>query len=453
MVVLVVDDDPSFNELVSNYLTREGFQVISVHSSKRALETLAHQHIDLVLADYKLPEMDGLALIEKIKTLFPSMPVVLITNYADIRVAVNSIKLGAFEFVSKPVIPDELLKIINQALSKGKQNKQLESNQVNKVETNNYIVGKNEKMVQLWKHLTVVAPTMMNVLITGESGTGKEHIARTIHNLSRRSKASFIAVDCGTLSTELSGSELFGHVKGAFTGANADKTGLFEEANGGTLFLDEISNLSSDIQVQLLRAIQERTIKKVGSNKSTKIDVRLVAATNSPLLHNVDENKFRHDLYHRLNEFELYVPPLRQRLDDLDEYCSFFIESACKELRKKEMKISEEVKQLLIKYHWPGNVRELENIIKRAVLLSAGNEITADILPAGLKELTADKGDSTTNKEGTELNLKDKNQEQEKQMIIRALEKFKFNKSKAATALNIDRSTLYKKIKDYNIDS
>ncbi len=454
MRILVVDDDPSFNGLVSNYLERQNFKTTSVYSSNSALAELANTKYDLVLADYKLPGMDGLQLIEKVKSRYQGLPVILITNYADIRVAVDSIKLGAFEFVTKPVNPDELLKVIDLALTRpeGHVNSKQQPEDIS-----GYVVGKNYKTSQLWKHITVVSPTKMNVLIIGESGTGKEHIARTIHRMSRRSGKPFVAVDCGALSIELAGSEFFGHVKGAFTGANMDKKGLFESAHGGTLFLDEVGNLPYEVQVSLLRAIQEKSIKKVGGNQEIPVDVRLVAATNHKLSINGDDSRFRNDLYHRLNEFELQVPPLRERLDDLDEFCDFFIQQACKELEKPTMVISTEVRDIFQAYHWPGNLRELRNIIRRAILLAPGTEITPEVLPAGVKDRSmknqpgvAIEPDSVF--QSTGLSIKEHNMEQEKQLIVNALVKYRYNKTKAADALNIDRSTLYYKIKQYKID-
>lgn len=381
MVVLVVDDDASFNELISRYLRKEKFEVISVLSASTALRTLQEKVIDLVLADYKMPEMDGIELIEAIQKLYPDLPVILMTNYADIRVAVNSIKVGAFDFVSKPIIPDELLKIVHLALTKDatKSSSSLQKK-------TSYVKGKNEQTEKLWKHLAMVAPTKMNVLITGESGTGKEYIACTIHEMSRRANGPFVAVDCGALTVELAGSELFGHVKGAFTGAQSDKKGLFEVANGGTLFLDEIGNLPHEIQILLLRAIQEEQIKRVGGTQEIPIDVRIVAATNELLIDNVQKQTFRNDLYHRLNEFELFLAPLRDRLDDLEEFAEFFISEACEEFERPLMKMSLEVKQAFQQYSWPGNLRELRNIIRRSVILTLGETIELDVLPAGLLE-------------------------------------------------------------------
>lgn len=447
MVVLVVDDDASFNDLISKYLRKEKFEVISIVESTSALETIKTHHVDLVLADYKMPVMDGLELIEEIHKTHPDLPVILMTNYADIRVAVDSIKIGAFEFVSKPIIPDELMKIVHLALSRSPQ-------PISKGFSTKYIKGKNTHTEKLWKHLTMVAPTKMNVLITGESGTGKEYIARTIHDMSRRSNGPFVSIDCGALTKELAGSELFGHVKGAFTGAVSDKKGMFEVAQGGTLFLDEIGNLPHEIQVLLLRALQEDKIKRVGGTQEISIDVRIVAATNEELVNNVQMQTFRNDLYHRLNEFELHLSPLRDRLDDLEEFSEYFIQEACAEFDRTPLTISEDVLKIFRQYNWPGNLRELRNIIRRSVILSAGNIIQLDVLPPGMMDIKEEEisQDNVETNNSSSLDMKNQQQELEKKMLIEALEKYKYNKSKAAQALNIDRSTLYKKLKFYQIE-
>lgn len=456
MTLLVVDDDTTFNELISQFLTREGFRVISSYRSAHALQVLSNEKPDLVLIDYKLPEMDGLELTRRIKKIHPGLPVVLISNYADLRVAVNSIKLGAFEFITKPVNPDELLKVIQLALSKPKAELVHQNTLPSGEPETNYVIGKNPQTTLLWNHVTVVAPTRMNVIIHGESGTGKEHIARTLHGLSHRKSKPFVAVDCGALSAELAASELFGHLKGSFTGAGSDKIGLFEEAHEGTLFLDEVGNLPYDIQVLLLRAIQEGSIKKVGSSKEIKVDVRIIAATNDELRIRTEDGSFRNDLYHRLNEFELRVPPLRERLDDLDEFCDFFIAQAAKELNKAAIPVSGVVRDYFMSYRWPGNLRELRNIIRRALLLSVGAEITIDALPSGMTESTEQTTPSVGQpfqKDHGAQSLKDLQKSQERQAIIDALVKYKYNKSKVAAALSIDRSTLYNKIRQYNIEA
>lgn len=454
MRILVVDDDPAFNDLLRNYLGRQGFDTSMALTAKGAFEQIAADHPDLVLVDYQLPDGNGLELMQQIKKAHAKLPVILITNYADLRLAVNSIKLGAFEFVTKPVNPDELLKIVKLALSQQVANPKVATQ---KSDNMAYVVGKNPATVQLWEHLAVVAPTKMNVLIQGESGTGKEHLARTLHQKSRRHKGPFISVDCGTLSLELAASELFGHEKGAFTGAIRDKQGLIEAAQGGTLFLDEIGNLSYDTQAMLLRTIQEGSIKKVGSTAEINVDVRIVAATNEDLAEKVDEGLFRNDLYHRLHEFSLRVPPLRERLDDLEAFCDFFLAQAGKDFEKAAPILSHNVLQAFHHYTWPGNLRELRNVIRRMVLLAEADVIDTGHLPPGVFDNVG--ADSTSMMVNTSeqtsdnaFDLKSLQEMQERQLIVEALEEFKYNKSKAAQALNIDRSTLYQKMKRYGIE-
>lgn len=454
--LLIVDDDPAFNEMLTNYLLRNKFEVESAHSAQSALELLKKTKFDLVLTDFKLPRMNGLELIERIKKDQAHTPVILITNYSDIRTAVQSIKLGAYEFITKPVNPDELLKTIEKALESSKKSTTNTPETAKSVPVSkDFIIGENPKSLALWNHVNIVAPTKMSVLITGQSGTGKEYVARKIHELSKRSSKPFVAIDCGVLSKELAASELFGHQKGAFTGALADRKGQFELANGGTLFLDEIGNLPYEVQMQLLRALQEQVIRKVGSGTEQKVDVRIIAATNERLTENIQQELFRNDLFHRINEFEIYVPSLQERIDDLDEYLAFFINEACEELNKAVVAVSDEVKEIFKNYEWLGNLRELKNIIKRAVLMAEGSVIEVNHLPVGFSQNQAAKKPSSSNSSTIEpaLNLKEMQEQQEKEAIKQALEQHKFNKSKAAKSLNIDRTTLYKKIKLYQIDA
>jgi two-component system response regulator HydG len=453
MRILVVDDDPAFNDLLRNYLGRQGYATSMALTSKGAFEQIAAEQPQLVLVDYQLPDGNGLELMQQIKKAHANLPVILITNYADLRLAVNSIKLGAFEFVTKPVIPDELLRIVKLALS---EQPKVPKTAMPPSESLSYVVGKNEATVQLWEHLAVVAPTKMSVLIQGESGTGKEHLARTLHQKSRRHKGPFISVDCGILSLELAASELFGHEKGAFTGAIRDKQGLLEAADGGTLFLDEIGNLSYDTQAMLLRTIQEGSIKKVGSTAEIKVDVRIVAATNEDLMQKVEEGLFRNDLYHRLHEFSLRVPPLRERIDDLEAFCQFFVEQAAIDFEKAVPQLSRAVMEAFERYAWPGNLRELRNVIRRLVLLADADVLELAHLPAGVfegstKEQFYNTPVAAEAPKENAYDLKSVQETQERQLIVEALEQYKYNKSKAAQALNIDRSTLYHKMKRYDI--
>ena len=456
--LLVVDDDPSFNEMLCNYLLRNKYIVESAHSAYSALELLKKHSFDLVLTDFRLPKMNGLELIEVIKKDEPEIPVILITNYADIRTAVQSIKLGAYEFVNKPVNPEELLKTIKKALEP-KTNPKSNNQDLNRhsATDTNYIIGNNPRSLELWEQVNIVAPTKMSVLILGQSGTGKEYLAKKIHELSKRSNKPFVAIDCGVLSKDLAASEFFGHEKGSFTGALFDRKGQFEIANGGTLFLDEIGNLPSEVQTQLLRALQEKLIRKVGGAKEIEIDVRLIAATNEQLSENIQREAFRNDLYHRINEFEIYVPSLKERIDDLEQYLDFFLKEASEELEKEVQQVSKAALEIFQHYEWPGNLRELKNIVKRAVLLSDSDTIDVQHLPVGFNQRQEVKSDTFTDESNSQqnsgLDLKEIQENQEKEAIKQALIQHKYNKSKAAKALNIDRTTLYKKIKSYNIDS
>lgn len=452
--ILVVDDDPSFNKMLSSFLIRNDFKVNSVFSSASALESLSQETPDLVLTDFKLPDLNGLELMEKVKEVSTKSAMILMTNYQDIRTAVKSIQLGAFEFVTKPVNPDELLLTVKAALrhkqggSSEAESKQKESKP--KQSERKHIVGKGEKSLKTWEHIQLVAPTKMSVLILGESGTGKEYAARMIHEKSRRANEVFATIDCGSLSKELAASELFGHVKGAFTGALSDKKGQFEIANGGTLFLDEVGNLPYDVQVQLLRALEERSVRKVGSEKEIKVDVRVIAATNEKMAGAIDSQHFRLDLYHRLNEFELHLEPLRNRMEDLDEYLDFFLHNSNNELDLEVTGFAEEVVSVFKAYHWPGNLRELRNVVRRATLLCQKGQIGLGHIPETLiTESRVQQPNTEQNTPG--YDLKNIQEHQEKETIQRVLEEVRYNKSKAAELLNIDRSTLYNKISKYQI--
>ncbi len=447
--ILIVDDDPTFNSMLRAFLEKKEYAAVSVHSAKSALTILREQTFDLILTDFRLPDLDGLTFVQQLKQKGIATPFILITNYSDIRTAIRSIRLGAFEFVTKPVNPDELLGVVEKAIESG-----VSSGQEERIEDSidrSFVVGKDKGAVALWEHLEMVAPTKMNVLITGESGTGKEMVARMIHKKSRRADKPFVAVDCGTLSEELASSELFGHVKGSFTGAATDKKGLFEAAHGGTIFLDEVGNLPYSAQIKLLRAIEERTIRPVGSEREIKVDVRILAATNEPLAEAIGKGVFRHDLFHRLNEFELKVPALRERMGDFDTFVASFIKDASVELEKSVEGISSDALNVLKSYAWPGNLRELKNIIKRSVLLCKGSTIEVGNLPEGLNEPVM--SNEPTPAIGDETNLKEIHERQERALIEKVLRENKYNKTKAAKLLNIDRTTLYNKIKHYGIDA
>ena len=440
--ILLVEDDKTFIQILQGFLVKKGFEVDAINCIKDAVSTLEKKEYQLILLDYRLPDGVGLDLIKLLRSKNNRTPIIVITSFLDIRTAVNAVKMGAFDYITKPIMPDELLMIIQQAISK-KEIKEINSISVFK----KFIEGESEKSVQLNEYVKLVAPTDVSVIIQGESGTGKEHIARSIHALSKRSEAPFVAIDCGTLSSELAASELFGHSKGSFTGAMQDKKGQFEMANTGTFFLDEVGNLSYEVQVKLLRTLQEKVIQPIGSNRTVKIDVRILAATNEDLLMKVKNGSFREDLYHRLNEFKILVPALRQRKDDLAQFIQHFISLSNAELGKNVKTVSSEVMNIFSRYEWPGNLRELKNIIKRAVLLSKGDTIEKEVLP---EEMILESLDNHSFQ--SEFDLKALQETNEREMIIKTLQEVKYNKSKAARFLNIDRKTLYLKMAKYDIN-
>ncbi len=443
--ILVVDDDSTFCLMLSSFLTKHGFEVCVAGKVNTALKILELQTFDLILSDYMLPDKDGMILLEEILKSQSGVPVIMMTSYGDIRLAVRAIKLGAFDYITKPVNPDILLELVKNALKQGPIKKDV----VNTADRVQFAEGAGKSWEKLQKSISLVGPTMLSVIIEGESGTGKEFVARKIHDLSYRSDKPFIAVDCGALSNEIAASELFGHVKGSFTGALVDKAGQFELANGGTIFLDEIGNLSYDIQIMLLRATQERVIKRIGGTKDIDIDVRIIAATNEDLKNEVHTGAFREDLFHRLNEFAIQVDPLRERKEDIPVFAYFFLQKANDELGKNVKDIDKETMDLLLNYSWPGNIRELKNIIRKAALFTGEDKITIHSLPS---EILIDKAvfEKTINSE--ETNLKTLTSNIEKDTILRALKKTRYNKSAAARLLSIDRKTLYNKLRDHDID-
>lgn len=436
--ILIVDDDTTFCLMLKTWLSKRGFETEEAFSCQDALKLTQHTRFDVILTDLRLPDQDGLHLLKTVKAADPGIQVILMTGYADIQTAVLSIKLGAFDYVSKPVIPDEILKKIQEALEKKEvpgKSKPVKNGPPA------YIKGSSESADKLYEYIRLVAPTMMTVLITGESGSGKEYVARLIHAQSDRKEAPFVAVDCGAIPKELAASEFFGHVKGAFTGAVNDKTGYFVSASGGTLFLDEIGNLGYETQVQLLRALEERKVKPVGSDKEVRFDVRIISATNENLTKAVAEGAFREDLYHRLNEFSLKALSLRERREDIIVFANHFLDKSNEELGKNITGFEEDVLHIFQNYSWPGNLREMRNVVKRATLLCQSSFISPDHIPAELSSSPVPKPDFSL-----------KRQKDEPELIREALEKCNNNKSEAARLLKIDRKTLYNKLKLYSID-
>ena len=441
--ILLIEDDISFCKLLEKFLIKKAYDVTIAFSAAEARIAIKKESFDLILTDLRLPDCDGIGLMTEIKALSPEIPVVLMTGYSDVNTAVKAIKNGAFDYISKPFNPDEVLLVITNALESTQVREdpvKVRKNRDQKSETT-FVKGISVASKKLLDHIQLVSPTDMSVLIIGESGTGKEIIAKSIHQQSNRKNNTFIAVDCGSIPKELAASEFFGHLKGSFTGAISDKIGYFEAANDGTIFLDEIGNLSYENQIQLLRALQERKIKPVGSNKEINVDIRVITATNEDLREAVKNGDFREDLYHRINEFSIESPSLTDRGEDLMVFADYFLEKANLQLNKEIVGFSPEVVTIFQKYNWPGNLRELQNCIKRATLLSKGDYIEKDVLPTEFFQVQTQ--DSNTN-----FSLS----ENEKEAIVNALFKTQNNKSEAAKLLKITRKTLYNKLKLYKID-
>ena len=417
---------------------RKKFSVVSVSGIAAAKKTLIESSVDLVLCDLRLPDGDGIDLLEWVSNRNVNVPLIVMTSYAAIPSAVQAMKLGARDYISKPVNPEDLLQKINEVFNAGvKTGKQIPVSESVPEETN-YLEGQSEAARQLYTYVKLVAPTSMSVLINGASGTGKEYVAKRIHQLSKRSEKPFVAIDCGAIPKELAASEFFGHKKGSFTGAIEDKVGAFIEADGGTIFLDEIGNLSYDVQVQLLRVLQERRVKPIGTTTEVKVDVRLIAATNEDLKASIKSGAFREDLYHRINEFTIYMPHLCERGEDIPLFANFFLDQANRELEKPVPGFLPEAMEKISQYTWPGNLREMRNTVMRAALLAQGNPIRVEHL--GI-DMNIDKPINI---------LHDPDSERTK--IVSALQKCLGNKSKAAAMLGIDRKTLYNKLKLYQIE-
>lgn len=439
MYVLIVDDDSAFCLMLKTFLQKQGFETDTAFSFAEAAKRMAERSYDVVLTDYRLPERNGMDVLIEAKRRNQRTAVIVMTGYADIRLAVSAIKHGAADYVAKPINPDEILAAMSSALS-GSPNQEPAPTPVA------FIEGESPQSTEVLRFIDAVAPTNLSVIIQGDSGTGKEYAARRIHDRSRRAERPFVAIDCGALPKELATSELFGHIKGAFTGAIADKQGQFEAANGGTLFLDEAGNLPYEVQVHLLRAIQERRIKRIGGSSEIPVDVRIIAASNEDLLAMVNRGAFREDLFHRLNEFTIRIAPLRERPADLQLFAQRFLTQANAELGKQVRGFEPEVADILARYAWPGNLRELKNIIRRAVLLEQSELIGAGCLPDELKITTAH------DRPNAPSDLRQMKERTEYELIVSTLEKVRYNKSRAAALLGIDRKTLYNKMRQYGIE-
>ncbi len=442
--ILIVDDDPAIRDACFQVLTRRGYEVDLAARAEEALDLLAHFEFDVILLDLKMPGINGLELLKNIKEIDPHAEVVIITAYGTVSNAVQAMKDGASDFLQKPFGPEELKLAVEKALERRRltlENIYLRRALAEK-EGRVVIIGQSPAIQKVLEMAQMVAPTDSTVLITGESGTGKGLLARKIHELSPRAQGPFVAVDCGTLVPTLFESELFGHVKGAFTGATAHKIGKFELANGGTIFFDEIGNISIDIQAKLLKAVEEKEISPVGSHRVTKVNVRIIAATNKNLEEEIKKGTFRDDLFYRLNVVSIHIPPLRERMEDIPLLAHYFLKNFAHKYRKKVQDFEKEVLEKLKAYSWPGNVRELENTIERLVIFARGDRITLDDLHlAGFKT--------------QESNFLEENlplEEVEKRYILQVLKRCGGNKSRAAKILGIDRKTLREKLRRWGFD-
>lgn len=450
--LLIVDDDLTLAIMLRTWLSKQGFEVETASSVKAAGKKLLEDGpFDLVLSDLRLPDEDGLFLLQWMKQKQVSTPVIIMTSYAEVQNAVEAMKQGAADYIAKPVHHEILLQKIQEVIRTPRPSSPAPAPHpqggrttpppagTTTIDHKKYLEGKSEAARQLYNYVALVAPTPMSVLITGASGTGKEYVARRIHSLSKRADKPFVAIDCGAMLKDLAASEFFGHVKGAFTGAVTDKTGAFVEANGGTLFLDEVGNLSYDVQVQLLRALQERRIRPVGSTQEIEVDIRLVCATNENLPLAIERGEFREDLYHRINEFTLRMPALHERGRDILLFADFFLQQANEELERHIMGFEPKAVEAMMNYNWPGNLREMKNLVRRATLLAQDDIIRLADLGPSFQTPAATTG------------LQLHNEDSEKQRILQALEATGGNKSKAAQLLGVDRKTLYNKLKLYGL--
>jgi two-component system response regulator HydG len=482
--VLVIDDDRDMCLLLKKFLERNNYEVVDFTSGKKALAWYDENMPDIVLCDLRLEDMSGLEVLKKMKSVNPNLPFLIITGYSDVKSAVEIMRHGAYDYITKPLFPDEILATIKQALANGgavktqpgskekKQEAKTSSREEDFDMAEDYVVGPSSAFQQILKQIRLVAPTNYSIIIYGETGSGKEAIANEIHRHSKRAGEPFIAIDCGALSKDLAASELFGHEKGSFTGALNQKVGSFELANGGTIFLDEIANLSYEVQVSLLRVVQERKMRRVGGTKDIELDVRILVASNEKLWSATQSGKFREDLYHRFNEFSIEIPPLRERKEDIMHFANHFLHITNKELNKTVKGFSSDVINAFNNYVWYGNLRELRNVVKRAVLLTDGEIVELKSLPfeitnyEKINEFIPSQSSVTSLAETVqpaapaapaakprsgELNLKSASIDAEYETILAALKQVNFNKSKAAKLMKIDRKTLYNKIKEYQL--
>ncbi|MDY6934812.1 MAG: sigma-54 dependent transcriptional regulator [Spirochaetota bacterium] len=463
MRILLIDDEPVVCGSCERFLGEEGYEIKTTLKGKEGIELIKNNEFDIVITDLKMPEISGMDILEFTKKNYPEIQVIIITGYSTISNAVESIKKGAFDYLPKPFTPDELLSVVRDASIKRMQS--LKHIYRCKVTPHKYgldnIIGISDEMIRIFELIEKIAPTDSTVLITGESGTGKELIARAIYNHSSRKDMHFIPVDCSTLAESLLESELFGHTKGSFTGASTGKRGLFEIADNGTLFLDEVSNIPMDTQKKLLRVLESREFRPVGSEKVKRVDIRLIAATNRNLKMMIEKEKFREDLYYRLNVFSIDVPPLRKRPEDIPILAYNFLRQICQTLDKRPKEFSKEAMDIMMKYNWPGNVRELRNAIERLVIISDDDLLSSENIN-NIIDIDENSISNNTNKYSapmTNIELKENKKkarenaviEVEKTFVIEALTRNKWNVTKAAEDTGMQRTNFQALMKKYNI--
>lgn len=444
--ILIADDEKNMIWAMKKALKNEGYRIITAADGVEAVEMARQEEPDLILLDLKMPKKDGMEALKEIKSLNGKVPVIMITAHGTMESAIEAMKLGALDYISKPFDLEELKVVIEKALNVGNMQEQIEflTEELNK-NTGKVIIGESEKIRGVLQIVSRVANSSATVFITGESGTGKELIANAIHFNSNRKHKPYIKVNCGALPETLLESELFGHEKGAFTGAIAKKPGRFERADGGTIFLDEVGELSPAIQVKLLRVLQEKEFERVGGTETIKVDVRIVAATNRNLREMVEKGEFREDLFYRLNVIPIELPPLRERKEDIPKLIEFFTEKYCAEIGRSKLSFDREAMEALTHYPWKGNIRELENVIERIVILNHGEKVTKDVLPKEILFYNSEVPAFLLPEEGIDL------EQVEKSLIEQALKRTDYNQTHAAKLLGITRHTLIYRMEKYNI--